>query len=404
MAYASPRYSANYDFDFQYRSPPRSPPNKPHYSHARYGSFTTPSPRGSPNLKPHARRASFGQEYHQSQWQVPPRHTAHTTPRGFSATYTTPPPREYVSGFDPRGSQFRRDSARRNSAGARQPRPQWTSDSDKYFSSSPYHANVFEGDDYNCDAPPPYEPRGYYAGANRYGFKAQDSHRTPEPERPRTSTRRPTTSGRGQQQSTPKRPSTAHGHRSPPQRRQATEADAQKAGIPAGFNISNWDPTEEPLILLGSVFDANSVGRWIFDWTVFRYGAATAFSDMAGDLWVLLIGLSGRIKNADTLMHKIRRESDRTLVDGFLDGGERIWIRLKKLLRTCEDHMWASAKRNAGDGKPAKLGKDAAFVFVEGLFGRDWELDKTEKLMASIRVWIHRYDANCEAILADPSA
>lgn len=45
--------------------------------------------------------------------------------------------------------------------------------------------------------------------------------------------------------------------------REATEADATKHRIPKGYSLKNWDPTEEPILLLGSVFDANSLGKWI---------------------------------------------------------------------------------------------------------------------------------------------
>jgi hypothetical protein len=69
----------------------------------------------------------------------------------------------------------------------------------------------------------------------------------------------------------------------------ATENDALRAGIPAGYSYRNWDPNEEPIMLLGSFFDANSLGKWIYDWTVFYNGPATPLSELAGELWLLLI-------------------------------------------------------------------------------------------------------------------
>lgn len=66
---------------------------------------------------------------------------------------------------------------------------------------------------------------------------------------------------------------------------QATPVDALHHGIPSGFSIRNWDPAESPIILLGSVFDATSLGKWIYDWTIFRHGSGTPISDVAGDLW-----------------------------------------------------------------------------------------------------------------------
>ena len=57
-------------------------------------------------------------------------------------------------------------------------------------------------------------------------------------------------------------------------RRRASRGAAQvshRAGIPAGYSFKNWDPREEPILLLGSVFDAYSLGKWIYDCTVLRY-------------------------------------------------------------------------------------------------------------------------------------
>ena len=63
--------------------------------------------------------------------------------------------------------------------------------------------------------------------------------------------------------------------------REVSAADLARYHIPAGFSYKNWDPDERPIVLLGSVFDANSLGKWIYDWTVFRHGPATPFADEA---------------------------------------------------------------------------------------------------------------------------
>lgn len=63
-----------------------------------------------------------------------------------------------------------------------------------------------------------------------------------------------------------------------------------KRDIPARYFLGNWDPTEEPLLLLGSVFDANSLGKWIYDWTL------STLKELAGDLWLQLIQQAGKAK------------------------------------------------------------------------------------------------------------
>lgn len=185
----------------------------------------------------------------------------------------------------------------------------------------------------------------------------------------------------------------------------ATEEDAENAGIPPGYSIKNWDPTEAPIILLGSVFDANSLGKWIYDWTVFHHGASTPMADVAGDLWLLLIKLAGKVKRADECLPRIQRIEAQEVVEDFLESGDRLWNRFKKLLKACELYMWKAAKRESGGkGAPVSMGRNSGCEFVESIFGRDRELENTEKLMNSIRLWNMRFDANCEDILRRPSA
>ena len=47
--------------------------------------------------------------------------------------------------------------------------------------------------------------------------------------------------------------------------RKATAKDAGSHNIPSGYSPKHWDLEEQPILLLGSVFDANSLGKWIYD-------------------------------------------------------------------------------------------------------------------------------------------
>jgi len=254
----------------------------------------------------------------------------------------------------------------------------------------------------------------YYAQSGQ----AYASSRTPAPgyetprHEPETTPRRPST--RRASTSMPQRPSTARpssSHRkqsstskqqsTKPEsssHRQATDADAKKHRIPTGYSLKNWDPDEEPIILLGSVFDANSLGKWVYDWTVYHHGPATPISDMAGDMWLLLIQLAGKVKRGEQAMDKIRNAEDKEMVDDFVGSGERLTERLRKLLKTCESPMLKASK-----AKKTQLGRNSGVEFVETLFGRERELEKTEKFMQSVRLWNLRFDANCEEILQNPT-
>ena len=179
----------------------------------------------------------------------------------------------------------------------------------------------------------------------------------------------------------------------------ATEEDAAHAGIPAGYSIKNWDPTERPIILLGSVFDANSLGKWIYDWTVYRYTASHPFADVAGELWLLLIKLAGKMKRAQECLPRIRNIDSHELIEDFMDSAERLWAKFKELLKECEYFMLKAAKREGSK----KMGKNAGTEFVDSIFGRDRYLGSTEKVMQQMRTWNMRFDANCEDILRRPS-
>ncbi|KAH5744283.1 hypothetical protein HBI18_026500 [Parastagonospora nodorum] len=403
--------------DFHHRTtPPMSPgPGANYYSPRHAPQFASPSPRTSPKVQGygHSRRASHA---------VPPQYS-HSASRGVydsgiptSRAYATPratpgPTPEYVSGFDynyarpSRASRHRRDSDAQPLKRSHRERKRRPSQSAPYvYTKVVYDAN---GYGYECDyvydhsydesPPPPYEQyarHAKYGDADRYYYD-----QVPIYDEPKTASRPRRASGTGRTQpATPKKPAATK------PTNKATEEDARRAGIPAGYSYKNWDPSEEPIMLLGSVFDANSLGKWIYDWTVFYNGPATPLAEMAGELWLLLIQLAGKVKRAEETMPKIRKKESHEMVEDFLESGERLWIRFAKLLKVCEDYMWKAAKKENGEKKPVSMGKNSGREFVDSIFGRDRELDKTEKLMTGMRLWSMRFDANCDDILSHPTA
>jgi hypothetical protein len=165
-----------------------------------------------------------------------------------------------------------------------------------------------------------------------------------------------------------------------------------------GYSHKHWDPAEEPVYLFGFVFDANSLGKWIYDWTVHHHGPATPLAEMAGELWLLLIQLADKIKRANETMPKIQTDQNREMLQDFLDSGERLWVRFAKLLKVCGDYMWKAAKKESGKEEPVSMGNNGGNEFVESIFGRDRELEKTEKLMTGMRLWSTRFNANWQSL------
>ena len=405
---------------YDYRTPPRTSPapggGYGYYSPRQYVYASTPPSKG------HTRRATgdgttYTYTYTTPTTSTPRRPSQQATPdyAYYSSAQSTPQRKsDYVSGSE--RTRDRTWSRRVSGDGSGGKSHQYSGS--KHYSSRSQHVKYDDG--YYCDRsyeylpryekyeprPPPYQSRKsfherradhrYYDQVPIYApADAPTSRSAPRPRRASYTTQSKPTPP-------PPRPRPSTATRAPPPK--ATEEDARRAGIPAGYSFKNWDPTEEPILLLGSVFDANSLGKWIYDWTVFSYGPATPMSEMAGELWLLLIQLAHKVRRAEECMSRIRSQSSHDMVDDFLESGERLWQRFNKLLKICENYMWKAAKKESGNAKNITMGKTSGCEFVDAIFGRDRELQRTEKLMTGMRLWSMRFDANCEDILRNPSA
>lgn len=395
-------------FPADYHTPPHTPaagPRHSYYSPRQYAYATTPP------SKDRIRRAT--QDYSYSTYTTPKKSTSYyARPEDYhTSAHSTPQRRsDYVSGSDRvRASVHRHPPVPVHGDGSTSRRYSTS----KHYSSryAPVHGDVDHEYEYLPryekfqTYPPPYEHRQNYRDPRADQYRdAQVPVYTPADSSSKSRPRRASYTAKPTY-TTHARPRPTEPAKSP---RKATEDDARRAGIPAGYSFKNWDPSEEPILLLGSVFDANSLGRWIYDWTVFFYGPATPMSEIAGELWLLLIQLAGKVKAAEDALPRIRQQKDRDMVDDFLDSGERLWQRFNKLLKICENYMWKAAKREAGSSSSSRknvtMGKNSGCEFVDAIFGRDRELERTEKLMTGIRLWSLRYTANVDPILAYPAA
>ncbi|KAH0529491.1 hypothetical protein TsFJ059_004229 [Trichoderma semiorbis] len=301
------------------------------------------------------------------------------------------------------------------------PRPSWLETTPRRPATRAAHSRASSYSQAGASTPrapvdsPRYNSSGQYATvdgtAAYYADYSRDAYDSPQSHIPPTHVRPPTSHGHARRSSAanvPQRPSTvrpstqayrAKAAAAATTTPKATEADARKHRIPTGYSLKNWDPSEEPILLLGSVFDANSLGKWIYDWTVYRAGANSPIADMAGELWLLLIQLSGKVKRAEDIVGRVRSTENREIMTDFIDAGERLTEKLRGLLKACEAPMLKAAKK-----KQSGLGKNSGVEFVDTLFGRDRELAKTEKFMQSVRLFSLRFDANCEGILQNPSS
>ena len=166
---------------------------------------------------------------------------------------------------------------------------------------------------------------------------------------------------------------------------EAIAKDAQKYGISAGYSLEHWDPEEKPIVLFDSVFDAFSLGRWIYDCKVFCHGAC----GLAGELRLLLMHLAVKTKKMEDTDLGLMNADDKALIDS----AKRIWKRLKRLLKACMEPLKADCEN--------QLGKENGREFVDTMFGRDRELEATEALMRRMRIWSVVFEMNCINQLGD---
>lgn len=167
--------------------------------------------------------------------------------------------------------------------------------------------------------------------------------------------------------------------------------------VPVGYSTKYWDGKERPLFLLGSVFDANSLGKWIFDWTVFRFGAGSPMAGLSGELWQYLLRWTIKAKRAEEAMGRVRGVEERQILEDFIRGAERMWLKWTGLMEQCECRM-LNGPLEEGKGE-VTLGAEGGIAFVDTIFGRDRELENTERWMHGARLWSERFDANCRGIL-----
>ena len=166
------------------------------------------------------------------------------------------------------------------------------------------------------------------------------------------------------------------------------EKKAQLHGIiSTNYCLKNWNPAMLLIILLGSVFDANSLGRWIYEWTKFHYSPQHYATKVAGELWELLIVLGGKLQRARNFSQLIIGQGNCEIVEGFTKNGEGHWLKLKELLSDCEKYMWKWAK-NGG----FKMWGGSGAEFVEAMFSSDKQWRDTMIFMENVGIWCKEFD------------
>lgn len=181
-----------------------------------------------------------------------------------------------------------------------------------------------------------------------------------------------------------------------PRHREPSIADANKYNILPGRCLQHWDPDEEPIMLLTSVFDSNSLGKWVLRQTARIYGEHDEMADLAAEFWFEHIKLGGKIKQAKERLTKITDSSVRDRVKEFILFGDRLVNELGQRLKNCEQRVLEVT----GIGEIPKLGHKSVVVFIDSFLGRNPAQGEVfHGLTHRIRKWNIRFDTSCASLL-----
>lgn len=179
--------------------------------------------------------------------------------------------------------------------------------------------------------------------------------------------------------------------------REPTLTDAKEHNIAPGRCLKHWDPDEEPILLLTSVFDANSLGKWVLKQTTRIYGEHDEMTDLAAEFWFEHIKLGGKIKHAKGCLPQIADPSVRKWVKEFITFGDKLVNELGEILKKCEQRLLEVT----GTNEIPKLGHKSVVVFVDTFIGRNpAQRDAFYDLTRSIKEWNTWFDTDCAKLLS----
>ncbi|KAK4450976.1 hypothetical protein QBC34DRAFT_348557 [Podospora aff. communis PSN243] len=191
-----------------------------------------------------------------------------------------------------------------------------------------------------------------------------------------------------------------------PHHRPATDRDARGYGIRDGDKLKYWDPDEEPIRILGSIFDAASLGKWIFDWTSHHCdNKDEPMTQKAAEVWLILLRLAGKMKRAQRVIElrvrgaKVSHTAvEHDFIKGYIAEGDALMDSLRSLLRKCEDPMYRTVQ---DQDKPQErtLVAEAGVEFVKTMFDSARELQATEAWLSDARSWVRSFQETCEILI-----
>lgn len=191
-----------------------------------------------------------------------------------------------------------------------------------------------------------------------------------------------------------------------PRVRDATRKDAMRHRIPPYYDLRQGDPDEEPFTVVGSAFDAYSLGDWIYGWSVHAYGKHAPETQASHHLWNLIIRVADKFRSSRNFVaHSVGIENMKQgenvdMVREFIEAGECLMERFHEHLKRCERYVNESGNKDTGF-----ISSDECVRLVKALFSSQRIFENGASLTQSMRLWNHRWGVNCaEVVGAEPNS
>lgn len=158
-----------------------------------------------------------------------------------------------------------------------------------------------------------------------------------------------------------------------------------------------WGFGDSHFVLFGTYtfFNIESLGKWIYDWTVWEYGKASVEATKAYSLMTYLVQSSKTTQRALESMRWTGDMHERKIFKKFLDSGSDLWAQVKRLFRTCETYATDALRE---EKRLVNYGK----LFVLALFDKFIQLERTQRLLGDMRVWLNNFDSTGGVSLSNP--
>lgn len=180
--------------------------------------------------------------------------------------------------------------------------------------------------------------------------------------------------------------------------------------VSPNYDLQHWDPDERPLTVVGSAFDAYSLGKWIYGWGVHAYGKDAPETQASHHLWDLIVQMADKLRSSEKFVaqslriENVEQGENSDMVRDFIEAGERLMEKFQKHLKKCERSVERSVD-GSGNNETGFLSSDECVTFVKVLFSSARHFENTTSLVRNIRLWNVRWDANCaDVVEAEPDS